>query len=195
MSARAAWRLESMGFPEVYRYHAGKADWAAMGLPIEGAEAAIPTTGSAAAKDAPTCTIEEQVGAVRERARGTGWDVCVVVNENAVVLGLLTRAALDAAPDTAVEQVMEPGPTTYRPNLFAEDALHYMHQQHIEFVLVTTSDGELTGVLRHEDAARALAKAGGQGGKRPTGRSPYRRRLAAVATRSLPIPFSLISFR
>ena len=175
MSARVAWRLESMGFPEVYRYHAGKADWAAMGLPIEGAEAAIPTTGSAAAKKTPTCRTAERVGVVRERTLGAGWDLCVVTNENGVVLGLLTRAALDAAPDTAVEQVMEPVPTTYRPNLFAEEALHYMHQQDIELVLVTTSDGELIGVLRHEDAARALAEAGGQGGKRSTGRSPYRR--------------------
>src|SRR5437773_6189207 len=27
LSARAAWRLESMGFQEVYRYTPGKADW------------------------------------------------------------------------------------------------------------------------------------------------------------------------
>src|SRR6266511_4403171 len=36
MSPRAAWRLESMGFAEVYDYVAGKADWGAAGLPLEG---------------------------------------------------------------------------------------------------------------------------------------------------------------
>src|SRR5256712_11695283 len=31
LSARAAWRLETMGFQEVYRYTPGKADWLAAG--------------------------------------------------------------------------------------------------------------------------------------------------------------------
>src|SRR5262249_35133124 len=36
LSARAAWRLESMGFQEVYRYTPGKADWLAAGWETEG---------------------------------------------------------------------------------------------------------------------------------------------------------------
>ena len=36
LSARAAWRLESMGFQEVYRYTPGKADWLAAGWDTEG---------------------------------------------------------------------------------------------------------------------------------------------------------------
>jgi len=32
LSARAAWRLETMGFQEVYRYTPGKADWLAAGF-------------------------------------------------------------------------------------------------------------------------------------------------------------------
>jgi CBS domain-containing protein len=87
-----------------------------------------------------------------------GWDLCVVVNEGRVVLGLLGGEALEAGVDTVAEEVMEPGPTTYRPNLFAEDALHYMHQQNMTHVLVTTSDGELIGVLRSEDAEKAVAE-------------------------------------
>ena len=41
MSARAAWRLESLGFSQVYRYTPGKMDWLARGLPREGAAAAV----------------------------------------------------------------------------------------------------------------------------------------------------------
>src|SRR5262245_21447835 len=36
LSARAAWRLESMGFQEVYRYTPGKEDWIAAGYETEG---------------------------------------------------------------------------------------------------------------------------------------------------------------
>src|SRR5689334_6170303 len=35
LSPRAAARLESLGFADVYDYAAGKADWIAMGLPTE----------------------------------------------------------------------------------------------------------------------------------------------------------------
>ena len=39
MSPRAACRLETLGFSEVYDYVAGKADWLARGLPREGEKA------------------------------------------------------------------------------------------------------------------------------------------------------------
>jgi hypothetical protein len=42
MSPRAACRLETLGFPEVHDYVAGKADWLAHGRPTEGAQAAVP---------------------------------------------------------------------------------------------------------------------------------------------------------
>src|SRR6059036_3067934 len=38
LSARAAWRLETMGFQEVYRYTPGKADWLAAGWETEGTD-------------------------------------------------------------------------------------------------------------------------------------------------------------
>src|SRR5260370_26523396 len=89
MSARAAARLEKLGFRQVYRYEPGKADWFAAGLPREGKEAHTPRVADVARRDAPTCRIDERVGAVRDRVRAGGWDVCVVVDEHRVVLGLV----------------------------------------------------------------------------------------------------------
>ena len=88
MSARAAWRLESLGFTAVYRYTAGKADWLASGLPSAGARASLPRIGDLARRDVPTCTLQERLGDVRERVRAAGWDVCLVVNARRIVLGL-----------------------------------------------------------------------------------------------------------
>ena len=48
MSPRAAWRLDSLGFQQVYDYVAGEADWFASGLPREGRDAAIPMKPSTA---------------------------------------------------------------------------------------------------------------------------------------------------
>ncbi len=89
MSARAAWRLETLGFTEVYDYAPSKADWMAWGLPREGRSASVPTVGEVARRDVPTCALADTVGAARDRARAAGSDLCEVVTSGGVVLGLL----------------------------------------------------------------------------------------------------------
>jgi CBS domain-containing protein len=160
MSARAAWRLETLGFEQVFRYTPGKEDWMAAGLPIEGSKASIPRVGSVARRDVPTCRLDERVGDVFARVRGTGWELCVVLNEGSIVLGRLRRPALEGDADATVEVVMEPGPVTYRPHVLAQDAAHTLAERHVESVLVTTGDGELIGVFRAEDAPSAVGASG-----------------------------------
>jgi hypothetical protein len=63
----------------------------------------------------PTCTLDEPLAEVRERVRGAGWDTCIVVNEQRVVLGRLGRNAVAAETDESVEEAMSPGPSTVRP--------------------------------------------------------------------------------
>ena len=91
-------RLEGLGFERVHDYVPGKADWFASGLPKEGRLASAPTLGDAARRDVPTCAPVEKIGVVRERVRKIGWDRCVVVNEERVVLGLLREKELSSDP-------------------------------------------------------------------------------------------------
>ena len=42
MSPRAALRLESIGFEQVYDYGASKADWGSFGLPLDAPQTADP---------------------------------------------------------------------------------------------------------------------------------------------------------
>ncbi len=155
MSPRAAWRLESLGFREVYDYVAGKADWFASGLPREGRDAAIPRASDVARRDVPTCGLDDRVGEVRERARSAGWDECLVVNGERVVLGRLRGSALAADPETPVEQAMEAGPTTIRPDTRLADIAARLRDKDVETVVVTTSDGRPVGLLRRADAEHA----------------------------------------
>jgi Mg/Co/Ni transporter MgtE len=151
MSARAAARLETLGFRQVYRYQPGRADWFAARLAREGKEAHTPRVADVARRDVPTCRIDEHVGAVRDRVRGDGWDVCVVVDEQRVVLGLVRAEALGVDPGTPVEEVMQPSPVTVRPNLGVGEMPDYSKEQRTPRALVTTSDGVLIGLLRIED--------------------------------------------
>src|SRR5262249_54480459 len=150
-----AWRLENLGFTQVHRYTAGKADWFAYGLPTEGTRAEVPRIGALARKDVPTCGLDDRIGEVRERVRAAGWDLCLVVNEHNIVLGLLRQAQLGSDPSLSAQRVMEEGPVTYRPNRLAEEVANYLAKRRVPSILVTTSDGELIGVFYRKDVEQA----------------------------------------
>lgn len=158
MSPRAAWRLETLGFSEVYDYTAGEADWFASGLPMEGANAAVPHVGDMARRDIPRCALGERIGDVQQRVQAVGRDRCVVVNEHEIVLGLLRDRELAGDPDSTVEAVMRAGPATYRPDVVVSDALAQLTERKASGVLVTRSDGTLLGWLRREDVETVAGK-------------------------------------
>ena len=161
MSPRAACRLESLGFTKVYDYVAGKADWLAGGLPVEGKLADYPRAGSAVRRDVPTCRLTERVGDARDRVRASDHNQCVVTNDEGVVLGRLGARALDADPQATVEAVMESGPTTTRPDDPLEALAERLRERRVGSILITTPDGRLVGVLYRKDAEQRLRETGG----------------------------------
>lgn len=148
MSPRAAWRLEGLGFAEVYDYRPGKADWLASGLPPEGAEADVVRTGNVAKKVA-TCRIDERVSEIRSKMTD---GICVVVNDKEIVLGLVKADDLGEDDEAVAEDVMKDGPSTWRPHLDAAELSHYLAHKDIDQVLITTADGKLVGLFSsHEN--------------------------------------------
>src|SRR5262245_51108628 len=114
LSARATWRLESMGFQEVYRYTAGKADWLAAGYETEGTDAKKPRLKQITKQNVLTCAPKDRLGTVKNR-RPDPADVCVVLNDRGIVLGLIEGDTWDEDPLKTAAQVMNPGPRTFRP--------------------------------------------------------------------------------
>ena len=151
MSPRAAWRLESLGFTMVYDYVPGEADWVANGLPSEGEAAGKPRADTVATRDVPTCSLADTGGAVRTRIEGSGWEVCVVVNDEHVVLGMLGKNAFAGDPQTPIENVMESGPSTWRLSGSLADIEQYMDRHGVTAVIASGSDGRLYGAVRRED--------------------------------------------
>ncbi|MFN2642585.1 MAG: CBS domain-containing protein, partial [Actinomycetota bacterium] len=155
---RAAWRLEALGFSEVYDYKEGKLDWLAAGLATEGSNATRPRVGDLARKDAPVCSLDERLGVVADRVRAAGWNACVVVNDERIVLGLLRQKDFDADRRRAIEEVMQPGPSTFRPHVGAAEMAAFMVEHDLESSPITSSDGRLIGMLRRDDAVAAAHK-------------------------------------
>ena len=135
----------------MYDYVGGKLDWLAAGLPTEGTNATRARAGDVARRDVPTCRLEEPIRAARERATAAGWDACVVVNDERVVLGLLRADELRKGDEERVERVMRPGPSTFRPHVSIDDINKFMLAHDLPNCPITTSDGRLVGLIRRED--------------------------------------------
>jgi Mg/Co/Ni transporter MgtE len=140
-----------MGFRRVYDYVAGKKDWGSYGLPHEGTNVPERTAGDVAHRDVPTCTLDDSLSQVRERVRVAGWDTCIVINEQRVVLGRLGRKALAGDTDESVEAAMTPGPSTVRPSIGTDALLERIRARNLTSYLVTTPDGRLVGLVRRAD--------------------------------------------
>jgi Mg/Co/Ni transporter MgtE len=147
MSARAASRLATLGFTDVYRYQAGKADWFAAGLPREGAEAHVPRVADVAKRDVPTCALHERVSDLQDRVRAARQEISVVLDSEHIVLGIVEADALSGDPAAVVESIMKPDPVTFRPHLRTGEIPDYVRKRQVRHALVTTSDGVLIGLL------------------------------------------------
>jgi CBS domain-containing protein len=158
MSPRAAWRLESLGFAEVYKYTFGKLDWLAAGLPTEGTNAKRPRADTLARRDVPTASLDERLHAVRDRVRASGWEAAVVVNDQRIVFGLLRAKELGLDGELQISQVMRPAPSTFRPYVLAHEMAKIMVDHKLDSSPITTSDGRLVGLLLQKDVVNAVAK-------------------------------------
>ncbi|MBV9898900.1 MAG: CBS domain-containing protein [Chloroflexi bacterium] len=116
----------------------------------EGKLAREPRIGAIAHRDTPTCRLDQRLGDLH-----VSGDLCVVVNEQGVVLGDLRGKALHADPSKRVVDVMDPAPSTYRPNISTHEMEHAFIESGAKRVLVTDCDGRLVGWLARSDLARS----------------------------------------
>lgn len=122
MSPRAARRLATLGFARVHDYAAGKVDWLAHALPVEGANATNPTAGSLARHDAAVLALEDSAGEARRAIADSPYGFALVLGPDRVLLGRVRRSALESLDERdPIEPVLEPGPSTIRPHLTVEE--------------------------------------------------------------------------
>ncbi len=157
MDARAAGRLEGLGFDTVYRYAPGKADWRAAGLPMDGSLRPALRAMDVLRRDVPVCPVDAAVGETRRTMQAADDAFCLVLDRNDLVLGRVRARTLGGVDDhVAVQDVMEPGPATIRPDEGLAALVARMQQRRVWTIIVTDPDGRLRGVLYREDAERVL---------------------------------------
>jgi CBS domain-containing protein len=149
LSARGSARLATLGFGDVYDYAASKVAWMAEGLPVEGATPSTARAGAIAHR-APECRLTETVGDVSARL-GRHEDVCVVVDDDRVVLGVVRAETAQLPPATPVTAALQPAPPSVRPSITARELADSMEHDGRTYVLVTTPRGELLGIVTRAD--------------------------------------------
>jgi CBS domain-containing protein len=158
MSPRAAWQLEAMGFSDVSDFVDGKLEWISHGLPLTGTGPHFAVAGEVADRDAVlACRIGDRLGDVAHELDAVSHDYCVVLNDHDIVLGRMRKKDLRGPDDTAVERVMEPGPTTVRASEPAKGLLERMRIKKVPAVIVTTNKGRLMGTVTQEALHRLLS--------------------------------------
>ena len=101
----------------------------------------------------PICRLNDSVSEAKRRAEKLGWDICPVVNEQGILLGLVRQDAWKSDGDASVETVMKPAPTTLRPSYSVDDATEFLRKQGSDALLITTSDGKLMGDFKRPKTA------------------------------------------
>ena len=108
-----------------------------------------------------TAQLDETVEAVRERVANSSLGFALVVSRGGILLGRLRKTALDGDPSATVEEVMEPGPSTVRPDKPLAEIVVRLRERDLQTAVVTTPAGRLLGVLRRSDGDSRLSLASG----------------------------------
>jgi CBS-domain-containing membrane protein len=160
MSPRAACRLATLGFKEVYDYMPGKVDWMARALPLEGEKAGEPRAIDLARTDVVTCGLQDSVASVRDRVTASPYGFAFVLGRGGVLLGRLRKPALENSPDANAEDVMEPGLSTTRPDILPDKLLTKLQDAELTTAVLSDPEGRLLGIVRRHDLETTLARRG-----------------------------------
>jgi hypothetical protein len=113
MSPRAACRLSTLGFTDVYDYMAGKVDWLARNQPVDGTGADTPTIGRHLRADVLTARPDEPTADAGARVARSPHSFALVTTAEGILLGRLRGSTLDDAdPTIPAAEVMEAGPSS-----------------------------------------------------------------------------------
>jgi predicted transcriptional regulator len=121
----------------------GRAAWTALGFPTEG------QIGDARriAQYVQTTPTVRTGATVAELASLEARFPIPVLADSDVVIGAVHPTARGLPPDTPVDDVMVPAPSTIRSEMRVDDVVRQLRRDGVDHVLVTTVAGRLVGLV------------------------------------------------
>ena len=130
----------------MYDYVPGKVDWLARMQPVEGERAGEKRVGHFARDDVVTCALGDDALAVRDRIEASPYGFALVV-ANGTIMGRLRRSVINEAGSGTAEELMDPGPSTGRPDQDIEELRKKLDDKGLKTAIVSTPEGKLIGVV------------------------------------------------
>ena len=119
----------------------------------EGTEADTPRVKDAVRDDAVTCRLDDRVGEVMPRVEESPYGFALATSADGVLLGRLRRSRCEGKYDALVEEVMEEGPSTVRPDTAAPELAERLAKRDLKTAVVSTPEGRLLGVVLRSELA------------------------------------------
>jgi Mg/Co/Ni transporter MgtE len=116
-----------------------------------GAEPRPPRVGDRLRHDVATADVHERIAEVRPRVLASRYGFALLIDRGGVLLRRLRRAALESDPAATAEQVIEPGPSTIRPDTEPTALARRLSKRNLTTAVVTDPDGVLLGIVRFVD--------------------------------------------
>jgi rhodanese-related sulfurtransferase len=149
LSPRAAARLRDLGFTDVHDFAPGLAAWTSDGRATAGAIGDQDRIMPLVRRDVPRADPNATVGDIK--ALIGDWELCAVVDDDGVLLGIVRADASTMDPDLPVRDVLVAGPGTVRPDTRVRELAEQLDGDHLDHTLVSTYGGRLIGLLRRAD--------------------------------------------
>jgi CBS domain protein len=150
--ARESWVLSG-----VIYFKPEKTGWLGLGLPGEGREKSE-MVSEYMEISFPSCGVNNHAQAARQQAEEMNFDVCPVLNQDNVVLGLIRTRVRNANTSDSAAAAMETAPKTLRPYTKVSEAKKLLKENSWSAILVTSSDGKLLGLFRHPGGDFGIAR-------------------------------------
>jgi hypothetical protein len=121
---------------------------------MEGEKAAEPRAIDVARMDVVTCGLHDTIRAINDRVAASGYGFAFVLGPGGVLLGRLGKASLERDSDAQAQDVMEPGPSTTRPDIPPNRLLAKLQQTDLTVAILTDPEGRLLGTVHRADLER-----------------------------------------
>jgi CBS-domain-containing membrane protein len=106
--------------------------------------------------DVVTCSLSDRVGDVQRRIEASPYGFALVVAARGTLLGRLRKSAC-VDLEATVERLMEPGPSTVRPDTDLSQLVKRLRDRGFRTAVVSDPDGKLLGVVPRADAEKRLS--------------------------------------
>lgn len=98
-----------------------------------------------------TCGLGDRVEDLRARIEASPYGFALVAAADGTILGRLRGSKIGDGVTGSAEELMDPGPSTVRPDLALDELAKRLDDKELKTAIVSTPEGRLIGIVRRSE--------------------------------------------